>query len=272
VPTPGRDPRAALLAEIYRRLRACFGPAGWWPGKTRFEICVGAILTQNTSWTNVERALRALRSRGMLSYAALRGLSASRLAPLIRGSGTFNVKARRLAAFVSFLGERYGGRVSAMGLERPALLRAHLLSVHGIGPETADAIALYAAGAPLFVVDAYTRRVFTRLGLLEGREGYDDVQRFFMECLPPDSRLFNDYHAQIVRLGKEFCRARPRCAECPLEDLCAKRGVLSSQTHTNDKPQRRRGTENKRSSPSPVRVAELEHFIRRAKRDPFARA
>jgi endonuclease-3 related protein len=240
-----------LLADIYQRLRDRFGHAGWWPGKTRFEICVGAILTQNTTWTNAERALRALRSRGLLSYPALRRLSAARLAPLIREAGTFNVKARRVVAFVRFLGERYGGRVSAMALETPPALRAHLLAVHGIGPETADAIALYAAGVPLFVVDAYTRRVFTRLGLLQGRETYDDVQRVFMEGLPHDSSLFNDYHAQIVRLAKDVCRARPRCAECPLEDLCAKRGVVTN--HTIDQPQHQEQANNcgRLNSPSP---------------------
>ena len=244
-----------MLADIYQRLRDHFGHAGWWPGKTRFEICVGAILTQNTAWTNAERALRSLRSRGLLSYPALRRLSAARLAPLIREAGTFNVKARRVVAFVRFLGERYGGRVSAMALESPPALRDHLLAVHGIGPETADAIALYAAGVPLFVVDAYTRRVFTRLGLLEGREAYDDVQRVFMDGLPHDGPLFNDYHAQIVRLAKDVCRARPRCAECPLEDLCAKRGV-ATQRHTRRQRHSEHANSCGRSNSPPPYVGE----------------
>jgi len=186
---------------------------------------VGAILTQNTAWTNVERALGSLRARGWLSYAALRRLPASRLAPLIRASGTYNVKARRLAAFVRFLGREYGGRVAGMARERPERLRSRLLSVDGIGPETADSIALYAAGLPLFVVDAYTRRIFSRLGLLSGREDYEEVQRFFMQGLPRDPALYNDYHAQIVRLAKDVCRPRPLCAACPLETQCEKRGV-----------------------------------------------
>lgn len=225
-----RGRRAAVtgtLLDIYGRLRRRFGHAGWWPGKTRFEICVGAILTQNTSWTNAERALEALRARRLLSYTALRRLRPSRIAPWIRASGTFNVKARRLAAFVRFLGEEHGGRVLAMASQPPRALRNELLAVNGIGPETADSIALYAVGLPLFVVDAYTRRLFARLRLLSGRERYDDIQRWFMERLPADAELFGDYHAQIVRLGKEFCRPRPLCAHCPLDDLCPKHGVTT---------------------------------------------
>lgn len=212
-------------SAVYERLRAAYGPAGWWPGRTAFEVCLGAILTQNTAWTNVEKALRALRSRGLLSYRALRRLPPSRLAPLIRSSGTYRLKARRVAAFVRFLGREYRGQVAVMAREAPESLRQKLLTVDGIGRETADSIALYACGLPLFVVDAYTRRVFSRLGLVDGGETYDEIQRFFMDRLPRDSALFNDYHAQIVRLGKEACRARPVCAICPLDALCAKRGV-----------------------------------------------
>jgi endonuclease-3 related protein len=190
-------------------------------------VCLGAILTQNTAWTNVAKALRALRSRGLLSYRALRRLPPSRLGPLIRSSGTYRVKARRVAAFVRFLGREYRGQVAAMAREAPESLRQKLLEVDGIGRETADSIVLYACGLPLFVVDAYTRRVFSRLGLIDGGEPYDEVQRFFMERLPRDSALFNDYHAQIVRLGKEACRARPLCALCPLDALCPKRGVVT---------------------------------------------
>jgi endonuclease III related protein len=215
------------LSGVYDRLRRAYGPAGWWPGRTPFEVCIGAILTQNTAWTNVEKALRALRSRGLLSYRALRRLPPSRLAPHIRSSGTYRLKARRVAAFVRFLGREYGGRVKAMADEGPEALRSKLLAVDGIGRETADSIALYAAGLPLFVVDAYTRRTFSRLGLIDGDQPYDQVQRFFMDRLPRDAGLFNDYHAQIVRLGKEACRARPACAACPLDALCPKRGVVT---------------------------------------------
>jgi endonuclease-3 related protein len=215
------------VRHVYRRLRKAFGHAGWWPGDSPFEVCVGAILVQNTAWTNVERALDGLRRRRLLSFRALDRLPASRLAPLVRSSGTFRVKARRLRAFLDFLGAEYGGRVAAMRSEEPAPLRRKLLEVPGIGPETADSIALYAAGHPVFVVDAYTRRVFARLGLLRGDETYAEVQRFFEDRLPRDAALFNDYHAQVVHLGKDVCRPRPRCPECPLEDLCPKAAVLS---------------------------------------------
>jgi len=223
-------PRAteAGLRRVYRRLLLHFGHAGWWPGETPFEVCLGAILTQNTSWTNVEKALDGLRRRGLLSYDGLRGLPPSRIAPLIHSSGYYNVKARRLKAFVVFLGREYAGRVEAMAGEEPRALRAKLLAVDGIGPETADSIVLYAAGLPLFVVDAYTRRIFGRLGLLRGDEPYDDVQDFFMRRLGPDVALYNDYHAQVVRLGKDVCRPRPRCVTCPLGAFCPRRGVSSS--------------------------------------------
>jgi len=186
---------------------------------------VGAVLTQNTAWTNVEKSLDVLRSKRLLSFAALRRLPASRLAPLIRSSGYFNVKARRLASFLRFLERDYGGVVERMTAEEPWSLRARLLAVDGIGRETADSIALYAAGLPLFVVDAYTRRIFSRLGLLRGDEPYDEIQRFFMQRLPADVPLYNDYHAQIVLLGKDVCRKRPLCDRCPLADLCPRCGV-----------------------------------------------
>jgi len=215
----GLDERRAPRG-VYRRLRARFGHAAWWPGESPFEVCVGALLVQNTAWRNVERTLDSLRRRGLLSFEALHGLTPSRLAPLLRPSGTFRVKARRLHAFLELLGSEYGGRVEAMSAESPSNLRRKLLSVSGIGPETADSIALYAAGHAVFVVGAYTRRVFSRLGLLAGNESYAEVQEFFLERLPRDAALFNDYHAQLVRLGKDHCRPRPRCTGCPLDDIC----------------------------------------------------
>ncbi len=227
-----------LLLRVYGRLRDRYGPAGWWPGESSFEICVGAILVQNTAWVNVERTLASLRRRGLLSFEALHRRPPSRLAPLLRSSGTFRVKARRLRAFLDFLGAEYGGQVEGMRAERPEALRRKLLAVPGIGPETADSIALYAAGKPFFVVDAYTRRVFWRLGLpLPGLRGdgphgarpdaYDHLQRFLTDHLPRQAALYNDYHAQLVRLGQEACRPRPRCAECPLDDLCPKRSLVA---------------------------------------------
>lgn len=209
-----------MVRTVYARLRARFGHAGWWPGRTAFEVCAGAILVQNTAWPNAEKALSSLRRSGRLSYRGLRDLSPAQIAPLIRSAGTFNVKARRLAAFVWFLGAEYRGRVSAMATESVEALRRKLLTVNGIGPETADCIVLYAARLPRFVVDAYTRRVFSRLGLLAGGESYQEVQRFFMDRLPQDVGLWGDYHGQIVRLAKDFCRPRPHCHTCPLGDVC----------------------------------------------------
>jgi endonuclease-3 related protein len=220
----GRTTRADLRG-VYRRLLAHFGPSFWWPARSAVEVCLGAILTQNTSWTNVERAIREMRRQRVLSWRVLRDMPVGRLARLVRSAGTYNVKARRLRAFLDFLGREYGGRVAAMSKEDPWRLRARLLAVEGIGRETADSIVLYGAGLPLFVVDAYTRRVFGRLGILRGDEPYDAIQRSFMTRLGPDAALYNDYHAQIVRLAKDVCRPRPRCASCPLDDLCAKRGI-----------------------------------------------
>jgi endonuclease-3 related protein len=213
------------LTELYEILLRARGHAAWWPGETPLEVCLGAILTQSTSWTNVEKALANLRARNLLSFQALERLPASRLAPLLRSSGYFNVKARRVKAFLRFLGREYAGRVENMAAEQPAALRAKLLGVFGIGPETADSIVLYAAGLPSFVVDAYTRRIFSRLGYLRGNESYDDVRAFFMTRLPADAALYNDYHAQLVLLGKDVCRPRPRCSVCPLAVRCARRGV-----------------------------------------------
>jgi endonuclease III related protein len=222
-PITGRRRR---LLTIYRRLLRTRGHAGWWPGETPFEVCLGAILTQNTSWSNVEKALAVLRERGLLSFGPLRDLAVEALAPLIRSSGYFNVKARRLEAFLAFLEREYGGRVEAMAGEEALALRSKLLAVAGIGRETADSIVLYAAGLPVFVIDAYTRRIFARLGLIRGDEDYDEIRALFEGHLPRDAALYNDYHAQIVLLGKDVCRpTSPRCEVCPLDDLCVRRGV-----------------------------------------------
>lgn len=215
------------LAEVYGRLRKHRGAAGWWPAQSPFEVCVGAILVQNTSWANVEKALAALRAAGRLSYAGLAGLDHAALAALIRPSGCYNVKAARLAAFVEFLGREYGGRAEAMSAREPSELRAQLLAVRGIGRETADSIILYAASLPVFVIDAYTRRVFSRLGMIAGDETYDALQHRFMRELPADVALFNDYHAQIDLHAKDVCRKRPLCNRCPLEPTCPRLGVFA---------------------------------------------
>jgi endonuclease-3 related protein len=212
--------RRHSLFSIYRRLHRAHGHRKWWPGESPFEIALGAILTQNTSWTNVEKALGVLRSRGLLSFPALRRMRPTRLAPLIRSSGYYNLKARRALAFVAFLDREYGGRIEKMVGEPALVLREKLLAVSGIGRETADSIVLYAAGLPIFVVDAYTRRVFSRLGFIEGGEDYDEIRAVFERALPRDAALYNDYHAQIVHLGKDYCRTKPRCAGCALLSLC----------------------------------------------------
>jgi len=176
----------------------------------------------------VEKALAVLRQRGLLALQRLVRLSPEELAPLVRSSGTFRVKARRLHALVVFLDARYAGRLERMREEDPWQLRRALLEVPGIGRETADSIVLYAAGLPLFVVDAYTRRVFSRLGLVRGDEPYDELQGFFHASLPRKAALFNDFHAQVVTLAKDVCRPRPRCPDCPLRRLCPRRGVSSA--------------------------------------------
>ncbi len=218
-------PFQLALADGYERLLGRFGHAGWGPAETPFEVALGAILVQNTSWTNVLRVLAGHRGRGLLSHRALFPLPVPELAELFRASGTFNVKARRVRAFLDFLEGAFGGAIERMAAADPAVLRAALLAVPGIGPETADCILLYAAGHPSFVVDAYTRRVFGRLGLLRGGETYEEVQRFFSAGLPVDAGLWGDFHGQIVRVAKEACRARPFCSACPLDDVCARVGV-----------------------------------------------
>jgi endonuclease-3 related protein len=206
------------LLALYRALFRAYGPQKWWPGDSPFEVMVGAVLTQNTAWGNVEKAIKNLKGAGALRASRFRSLPHRSLAALIRPSGYYTVKARRLANLMSFLGDRYGGSVPRMRRDDPARLREGLLSVNGIGPETADAIALYAAGHPAFVVDAYTKRIFSRHGLVPENAGYHEVQQLFLQNLPADARLFNEYHALIVRLGKEHCRKRsPRCDRCPLE-------------------------------------------------------
>lgn len=217
--------RSPDLTTIYARLRGAWGHAGWWPGDSPFEVCLGAILTQNTAWTNVERALDGLRSRGLLSLEALLALPPRRLEELLRPAGTYRVKARRLRAFLEFVRDQLGGRVETLRTGRWPDWRRRLLAVPGVGPETADAILLYAAGRPVFVVDAYTRRIAARLGLTPPEASYDQLQRWFGQRLPARAALFNDYHAQLVRLAKEACRVRPLCPRCPLADLCPRRGL-----------------------------------------------
>jgi endonuclease-3 related protein len=184
-------------------------------------VIVGAILTQGTAWTNVERALGNLKSAGALSPAALRGMDVDEIAEMVRPSGYFNAKARKLKAFAEILHSRFGGDIDALLVVEVDELRSLLLSTHGIGPETADSIVLYAAGQPSFVIDAYTRRVFSRLGVQPERDVYEPWRAMFMEALLPDAQMFNEYHALLVRLGKDVCRKRgPLCGGCPLLEVC----------------------------------------------------
>ena len=205
------------LELIYRRLYSYFGAQDWWPASNSFEVIVGAILTQNTSWQNVEKAVTALKRETVLSPARIRDLSEDRLAEWIRPAGYYRLKARRLKAFIRFLYERYAGNLDRMFAQPAERLREALLSVNGIGPETADSILLYAGGKPVFVVDAYTKRILCRHGMIPEDADYPTLQGLFMRHLPAEAPLFNQYHALLVHTGKTFCRKKPLCAGCPLE-------------------------------------------------------
>jgi endonuclease III related protein len=210
------------LTDIYARLYARFGAQHWWPGDSAFEVIVGAILTQNTAWTNVEKAMTNLKRARLLHPARMHRATAARLARLIRPSGYFNLKAKKLKAFTRYLFAAHRGMLARLFRLDTATLREELLAVYGIGPETADSIILYAARQPIFVIDAYTRRICARLGLARADASYDELQRLFMEHLPREEPLFNEYHALLVALGKNYCTKRaPRCAECPLVEVCA---------------------------------------------------
>lgn len=208
------------LLEIYHTLYDAYGPRHWWPADTPFEVCVGAILTQNTSWGNVEKAIANLKEEGLLSPEALYNVTVDRLSAAIRPAGYFNVKSVRLKDFVKYLRERHGGSLERMFAGDWRELREELLRVRGIGPETCDSILLYAGGKPTFVVDAYTKRLFAALGILDPLAGYDEVRNLFMSNLPQDARLFNEYHALIVEHGKHHCRKRPLCGGCGLHPFC----------------------------------------------------
>lgn len=209
------------LLDIFDLLARYYGPLGWWPAETPFEVCVGAILTQNTAWTNVEKAIAALKGADALSAAGLREIAPDELALLIRPAGFFNVKSRRVKSFVDWLFGRYGGSLERMFCSDWRLLREELLAVAGIGPETCDAILLYAGGKPTFVVDAYTQRLFHRLGMLQLGSDYDATRRLFMDNLPAEPVLFNEYHALIVEQCKRFCRKSRAAPVARLRDGAA---------------------------------------------------
>jgi endonuclease III related protein len=210
-------PVGTLLKELYQRMYEACGPQGWWPGDTPFEVAVGAILTQNTNWGNVARAIAALKDRNLLTPQALHDLPETELARLIRPAGYYNVKARRLKSFLDFLANHFGNSMARLAAGEPGSLRPALLSVKGIGPETADSILLYALAQPTFVVDAYTFRILSRHGLIPEAYSYEELRQLFMEHLPARVDLYQEYHALLVRLGKEWCRPQPRCATCPVD-------------------------------------------------------
>ena len=204
------------LIQLYRRLHRHYGDLQWWPGESPLEISIGAILTQNTAWTNVEKAIKRLKEARSLDVKTLSRLPHKKLARLIQPAGYFNVKARRLKNFLSFLNERYGGSLRKMFKQESLRLREELLSVNGVGPETADSILLYAGEKASFVIDAYTKRIFSRHGVLPYDKSYDEFQGLFMNQLPASAPFYNEYHAMFVNVGKDFCRKRPLCSSCPL--------------------------------------------------------
>jgi len=220
---------------IYKTLINAFGPQHWWPGETPFEIAVGAILTQNTNWGNVEKAIANLKGARALGAKKVYRMPLARLAALIRPAGYCNVKTKRLRAFVSFLIENYQGSMEHMKKEDVHELRERFLTVHGIGPETADSILLYALGKPIFVIDAYTRRVISRHEVTNHDESYADFQSLFHSSLKKDVVLFNEYHALLVNVGKLYCRPIPRCSACPLSPLLPSHGskILGRQNVRN---------------------------------------
>jgi len=218
------------LLEIHGILLERFGPQHWWPGETPFEVTVGAILTQSTSWKNVEKAIANLKKEGFLNPEGLNHINPDDLSTLIRPAGYYNAKTRKLKEFIKHLYENHDGDLGKMLAADAKDLRCELLSIWGIGPETADSIILYAAGKPQFVVDAYTKRIFSRLGYVNSETGYDSLKEFSEKNLPRNVKVYNEFHALLVRLGKNHCRkTKPLCTECPLKKRCKKKKTKTSR-------------------------------------------
>ncbi|MEM5792787.1 MAG: endonuclease III domain-containing protein [Candidatus Aenigmatarchaeota archaeon] len=209
-----------MLLGLYDRLFKEFGPQNWWPAETPFEVIIGAILTQQTSWKNVEKAIKNLKQSGYLNPEKLKDLEINKLEYLIKPSGYYRQKAKKIKNFIDFLWKRYDGKLGDFLDQRIDNLRNELLSIKGIGKETADSIILYAANKPIFVVDAYTVRIINRIGIFNEKE-YDKVQEFFQKNLPLDVKIFNEFHALLVNLGKNYCKKKqPDCEKCPVNDIC----------------------------------------------------
>ena len=202
--------------DMYNRMLNHFGPQHWWPGETELEMMAGAVLTQNTAWKNVEKAINNLKGKGILNVEGLNTIPANMLAEEIRPAGYFNIKTGRLKNLIKFIVENYSCDMDLLLREKTDALREGLLSIKGIGPETADSILLYAAKRPVFVIDAYTYRILNRHSLAEDQMTYYEIQSLFKDNLTEDEGLFNEFHALIVRTGKDFCRGKPLCDSCPL--------------------------------------------------------
>jgi endonuclease-3 related protein len=219
-----------MLTDVYRRLFDAFGPQHWWPGDSGFEMILGAMLTQNTSWQNVERAIANLRQADLIEPHALYDVPVEELEELIRPAGYFRVKARRLRSLLEFLLTRYEGSLEAMFQTSLPELRQQLLGVHGVGPETADSILLYAGGLPSFVVDTYTHRILARHGWIGFDADYQQIQDYIEGELPAEVPLYNEFHALLVRLGKDYCwKSKPKCGQCPLRELLPPSGPLEPE-------------------------------------------
>jgi len=220
---------AVDLYEVYERLLAAYGPQHWWPADSPFEVIVGAVLTQNTNWQNVAKAIRNLREADLLSLHGLHELSAEELAEYIRPCGYYQLKAGRLKNLLRFIVQQYDGDLEQMFARPRDELREELLGINGVGPETADSILLYAGNLPSFVVDAYTHRIFKRHGWIEFEADYYALQELCESGLDRDAAIFNEYHALLVRVGNQHCRATPKCNGCPLAELLPESGPLQPE-------------------------------------------
>lgn len=207
----------SILLEYFETLLNFFGPQFWWPGETPFEVIIGAILTQNTAWTNVEKAISNLKEQNLLFPDKLYTISTEKIAVLIKPSGYYNQKAKKITSFMTYFNEKYRLDINNMKSETTETLRNQLLDIFGIGAETADSILLYALSRPVFVVDAYTRRIFSRHNILDKNNSYENIRAFFETHLEKNINLYSEYHALIVSLGKDYCKPTPKCENCPLK-------------------------------------------------------